>query len=152
VSRPNGTQIGIAVRVQRDIDYGTLTIRWRTGAGHLSELTKRYESIVNGGLYPSLTVQAYVTEDALLQAYVVSTRSLYEHVVIPVDDTRFRRCGCAGPIRRAPGGALFMPVAITERGRVRAASRATLIGHGVAVGMTAGRDVGAGIWTPLTPG
>jgi len=152
VAQRNGTITTLATRAQWDRDYGTFSIRWRTGGGsHNTELLKRYRSVMNGGSYPTLTIQAYVSRSRgeLINAYVVRTEDLYRHVIMPAGDdpdaTTFRTCGCAGHNRPAPGGALFIPVAITERGRMAAESKATLIGHGITVGMVRAQSVGYGM-------
>jgi len=149
ISAHDGTQHTIAARVQWDTDYGTFTMRYRTEKGQMSELTKRTRSVANGGAYPTLTIQAYVTqpEGVILNAYVVGTAELYRHVVqLADDDDIFRLCSCASRPRWAPGGAQYIPVAITEEGRKHAGTKATLIGHGVGVRHLRSATEGRSIW------
>jgi hypothetical protein len=150
ILRLDGTGHGLATRVQGPRDYGTFSIRYRTEKGVLSELTKRYRSVMSGGVYPDYTIQAYVdfVAQEVVNAYVVRTRDLYEHCIREVDGDHFTPCGCVGRKTWAPGGAEFLPVAITEQGKARIGTQATLIGHGVAVRMASPRDVGPGLWTP----
>lgn len=149
VSAADGTQHAIGARTQWDRDYGTFTMRYRTAKGNLSELAKRARSVAAGGTYPDLTVQAYVDwqRGIVLNAYVARTDDLYRHVVQPSSDgneDHFRLCSCASPPRWAPGGAQYVAVAITEEGRVRIGTKATLVGHGVPVRMLRQRHVGQG--------
>jgi hypothetical protein len=155
ISGADGTQTSLAVRTQWKPrpgeglqDYGTFTIRYRTEKGNLSELTKRYRSVVAGAQYPTLTVQSYVDRDTwtLVNSYVVRTDDLYRHVIHQgaTGDT-FLLCTCATRPRWAPGGAEFVPVAITEEGRRYLGTKATLLGHGVPVAMTNPRAVGLGL-------
>lgn len=151
ISCPDGAQHTVAARVSGAIDWGTFTIRYRTERGRLSELTKRARSIASDGTYPDYTVQAYVDRPSarITQAYVVRTRDLYNHVVIPADGDQFVLCGCATRPRWAPGGAQFVPVAITEYGRHHLGARASLIGHGISVGAISPMTAGAGLWGPM---
>jgi len=148
---PNGTGLGLATRVQWDVDYGTFTIRYRTAAGNKSELTKRWRSIMQGGTYPTYTIQAYVERESgrVINAYVIRTHDLYAHCVIGVtgDDDHFRTHECVGRKTMAPGGATFLPVAITERGKVTAGTHSTLIACGVSVRMVRPEAIGMGLWT-----
>lgn len=149
ISGRDGTQHTLAARCQWNVDYGDLTIRYRTERGNHSELTKRALSIRNGGTYPGYTTQAYVdkTTGELLNAYVVGTRDLYEHVVrIGDDDEHFTLCACAAKPRWSPGGAQYIPVAISEAGRIHAGTRSSLIACGVRVGVLRSIDEGRGLW------
>lgn len=148
IMRPNGEGYSIGVRIQRPPDYGTFSIRYRTGAGNLSELTKRYRSIMAGGTFPTYTVQAYVDRERaeVLNAYVIRTEALYRHCIHVTDDDHFTTCGCVGAKIMAPGGASFLPVAITAVGQNRIGSASTLIACGVPVAMARPRDVGMGLW------
>jgi hypothetical protein len=148
ISASDGTQSGIASRVQWGTDYGTFSIRYRTEKGQMSELTKRYRSVVGGAQYPTLTIQAYVDPVSwtLLNAYVVRTDDLYRHVIhLGHTSDDFLLCNCATRPRWAPGGAQFIPVAITEEGRQNIGAKATLLGHGVPVAMIRQRTVGMGM-------
>jgi hypothetical protein len=149
ISARDGTQHTVASRVQWDLDYGTFTIRYRTERGTMSELTKRARSIANGGTYPGITIQAYVTqpEGVLLNAYVVSTRDLYQHVVnITADGDIFRLCSCAQRPKWVPGGAQMIAVAISEEGKRHAGTKSTLIACGVEVKHLMPVDEGRGLW------
>lgn len=155
ISGDDGNQTSLALRTQWRPpphlmleDYGTFSIRYRTEKGNRSELTKRYRSVVSGGQYPTLTAQAYIDPDTwtLVNAYVVRTEDLYRHVVHLGDTSEsFLLCNCATRPRWAPGGAEFVPVAITEEGRQYLGTRATLLGHGVPVSMVRPRAVGMGM-------
>lgn len=153
LSRPDGTQTGVATRTQWGTDYGTFTVRYRTENDSMSEATKRIMSVRSGvGVYPGLTGQAYVTQPdgVLLNAYLVVTKAMYEHIVLPGDtEDHFRLCGCCSQIKRAPGGALFFTVAITEEGRVRSGSKTTLIASGVPVSHVNPINEGRGLWGSL---
>jgi hypothetical protein len=74
ISEPNGAQHLVSCRI-RTKPYGAFTVRYKTGTGRISELTKRVRSIAEGGNYPGFTIQAEMNEDAteLHQAYVVRT-------------------------------------------------------------------------------
>ena len=147
VSGRDGAQTTIASRVQWDKERGTFSIRYRTEKGNMSELTKRYRTVMASGAYPTLTVQAYVERatGVLLNAYVVRTEDLYRHVIAALDDAdHFRLCSCCGRPMWAPGGAQFIPVAVTEEARQTLGLRGTLIGHGVQVGMVASATLGNG--------
>lgn len=143
--------VGIDARVQWCKDRGTFSIRYRTAAGKASEFTRNYRAVL-ANQAPEWTVQVYADPDTLqlINAYAVRTRDLYDHIVVSIDretDT-FRTCSCVGSKRLAPGGASFLPVAISEHGRVKARSKATLIGHGVTVMIAREVDTGEGLWTP----
>jgi hypothetical protein len=148
ISGRDGTQTTLATRVQRDVDWGTFSMRWRTAPGNLSEFTKRYRSVISGGSYPTYTIQAYVVEATgeLLNAYVVRTEDLYRHVVARMtDEEHFVRCSCVAAPRMVQGGAWMMTAAITEVGKAKADVRSTLLAHGVPVRMTHPAPVGMGL-------
>jgi len=152
ISSADGTQTTLAVRVQWHTDWGTFSVRYRTERGNMSELTKRARSVAEGGSYPTLTVQAYVTQPGgvLLNAYVVRTETLYRHFVLPSPDDdpeHFTMCGCAGRPTWASGGAQFIPVAISEEGKRQSKTRSTLIACGVPVWSFRPINAGAGLWS-----
>jgi hypothetical protein len=151
ISGADGTQTTIASRVQWQHDYGTFTLRYRTERGTMSELTKRTRSVLAGGSYPTLTLQAYVEQPGgpLINAYVVRTEELYRHIIrVSRDDPEhFKTCGCVGRKRWAPGGAEFMAVAITEEGKNREKTASTLIACGVSVQSFRPINTGPGLWT-----
>jgi hypothetical protein len=152
ISGADGTQTTIASRVQWHTDWGTFSVRYRTERNTMSELTKRYRSILERGSYPTLTVQAYVTQPGgvLINAYVIRTEDLYRHFVIPAPDgdpEHFTLCGCAGAPIWAPGGAQFIPVAISEEGKMHSNTRSTLIACGVPVASFRPINEGRGLWT-----
>ncbi len=149
ISGGDGMQTTIASRVQWRVDYGTFSIRYRTEKGTMSELTKRYRSVDGDGAYPTLTLQAYVTQPGgvLINAYVIRTEELYRHVIIPgPDEDHFTLCGCASRPRWAPGGAEFIAVAISEEGKVAAGTSSTLVACGVPVESFRPINSGAGLW------
>lgn len=149
VHGPGGAAYSIGIHVGRGREHGTFSMRYRTSLGNLSELTKRARSISGGGTYPSHTVHTYANPDTaeILQAYVASTRELWQHVVqlSPDNPERFTLCSCASRPQRNPDGSEFIAVAVTEPARARMHLRATLIGHGVAVGMLRPATVGEGL-------
>jgi hypothetical protein len=75
---------GIASRVQySNRPYNTFTIRYRRDSGARTEYSKRREALLNrekGYLYPHLTIQAYVSNDAktLLDAAIICTSDLFD--------------------------------------------------------------------------
>lgn len=150
ISGADGTQTSIAARVRWVMDYGNFTIRYRTERGTMSELTKRYKSVMAGGTYPTLTVDAFVDKPngTIINAYVIRSDILYPHFVRSVDEDtdRFTLCGCAGRPRMAPGGAQFIPVAISEFGKVRGGTKSTLIACGIPVQSFRPIDEGHGLW------
>ncbi len=151
ISAADGTQTTVASRVQWQRDYGTFTIRYRTEKGTMSELTKRMRSILAGGSYPTLTLQAYVEQPGgpLINAYTVRTEDLYRHIIHVSDDNpeHFKTCGCVGKTKWAPGGAEFMAVAITEEGKTREHTSSTLIACGVPVRAFRAINAGQGLWS-----
>lgn len=151
ISSADGTQTTIAARVQWHRDYGTFSIRYRTEKGQMSELTKRFRSVAAGGSYPALTVQAYVTQPGgvVLNAYVIRTEDLYRHIIVPSrdgDPEHFSLCGCAGRPTWAPGGAQFIPVAISEEGRTKIGASSTLVACGVPFRSLYPITAGEGLW------
>lgn len=150
ISGADGTQTTIASRVQWMTDYGTFTVRYRTERGMMSELTKRHRSVLAGGSYPTLTLQAYVAQPGgpLINAYVVRTETLYRHIIKVAEDNpeHFTTCGCVGKTKWAPGGAEFMAVAITEEGKNRERTSSTLIACGVPVQSFRPINAGRGLW------
>lgn len=152
ISQPDGTQTTVGYRSQRDLDWGTLTLRLLTGKGFRSELTRTYRSVINDGTFPDYFVQSYtrMSDGFILNAYVVRMRELYLHVVrpIPDDEEHFRVHECAGRQRRAPDGAIFVPVAISEFGKAQIGSRSSLIACGVPVRSLKPIDEGRSLWNP----
>lgn len=151
ISGRDGAQHSIGSRVQWDHDYGSLTIRYRSDHGHMSELTKRARSVNVGGTFPEYTVQAYVTQPGgiLLNAYVVRTEDLYRHVVRPAadgDPDHFALCSCATRPRWAVGGAEWIIVAISEDAKNAANLKTTLLGDGVDVRSLFPINEGRGLW------
>jgi len=152
ISSADGMQTTIASRVQWHRDWGTFSIRYRTERGTMSELTKRYRSVIGGGSYPTLTLQAYVTQPGgvLLNAYTIRTEELYRHIITPAadgDPEHFTLCGCCGSPTWAPGGAQFIPVAITEEGKAKIGSKSTLVACGIEVVSWRPINAGAGLWS-----
>jgi hypothetical protein len=148
ISELSGVQTTIASRVQWDRDWGTFSIRYRTEKGQKSEFTKRALSVFEHGSYPTLTIQAFVTQPdgRLLNAYVIRTEDLFRHVVHMAEDDYFTLCSCASRPRWARGGAEFIPVAITEEGKAVSATKSTLIGCGVPVRALRPINGGPGLW------
>ncbi|GHT32250.1 hypothetical protein FACS1894214_4050 [Planctomycetales bacterium] len=70
---------GLALRIQVDKNYGTFTIRRKRASRSKTEYEKRAYSLVNGGLYPLLTVQCYVNpaEGILLGGAVARTQDIF---------------------------------------------------------------------------
>jgi hypothetical protein len=70
---------GLALRIQVDKNYGTFTIRCKRASRNKTEYEKRAYSLVNGGLYPQLTVQCYVNpaERILLAGAVARTQDIF---------------------------------------------------------------------------
>lgn len=151
ISGADGTQTTVASRVQWQTDYGTFTIRYRTERGTMSELTKRTRSILAGGTYPTITLQAYVSQPGgpLINAYTVRTEDMYRHIIRVAEDDpeHFTTCGCVGRKHWAPGGAEFLAVAITEEGKVRENTQSTLVACGVPIRSFRPINSGAGLWS-----
>jgi hypothetical protein len=147
ISQPDGTAYGVGIHVGRKDEWGTFSLRYRTAAGNLSELTKRARAIRNGGTYPPFTVQVYAdpASGEVAQAYVASTRELWAHVVrlTPTSDDHFTLC--CGKVMRNPDGSEYVAVAITEAARARLSLRSTLVGHGVQVATLRPATVGYGL-------
>lgn len=79
---------GIASRVQRvaerQISYSSFTIRSARRSGAETELAKRIRAMQNpeqGWLLPTLTIQAYVSDDQLEYAAAVRTRDMFEYII-----------------------------------------------------------------------
>ena len=75
--------IGVAVRIQWDINYRTFTIRSKRHTGTKTELEKRKEAIRKGYIYPTYTLQAYFKKTnppELLSACMVETKALYRFI------------------------------------------------------------------------
>ena len=77
---------GIAVRIQFvDPDaqpYNTFTVRFARHTGNATEYEKRKESIDNGCLNPTYTIQAYVNQNdptEVISAAIVKTNDLYAY-------------------------------------------------------------------------
>ncbi len=150
ISAADGTQTTVASRVQWMTDWGTFSIRYRTERGTMSELTKRTRSVLGGGSYPTITLQAYVRQPGgpLINAYTVRTEDLYRHIirVSEEDPEHFTTCGCVGRKTWAPGGAEFLPVAITEEGKAQSNTQSTLIACGVPVRSFRAVNEGPSLW------
>jgi hypothetical protein len=154
ISEPNGAQHLVSCRI-RTKPYGAFTVRYKTGTGRISELTKRVRSIAEGGNYPGFTIQAEMNEDAteLHQAYVVRTDELYRHFVrLEPDGDNFtvHECTRKHPFR-APGGALFFVVAINEYGRNLAGTKSSLVACGVRVESLVRMDEALSLWRNSVP-
>lgn len=99
---------GIASRVQYEPDvYPTFTIRASLPSGYNTELQKRLkaiEELQRGWLFPTLTIQAYLSEDhtRFIQAAIVKTKEL-----ILEAEKKFKR---GMDIRLAPDGREFVVV------------------------------------------
>lgn len=74
--------IGLASRVQRGFNFQTFTIRAARESGTKTELEKRLNAITGGALFPTLTLQAYLSTDGeeLLQMALVSTIDLFDFI------------------------------------------------------------------------
>jgi len=75
----NGAVRGIASRIQFGSHaWDTFTVRLKRSSGVQTEYEKRLMAITSSGgwLYPHITVQAYINQDALLSAAACETRDL----------------------------------------------------------------------------
>jgi len=80
--RQDNQLITIACRIQWDINYKTFTIRFKRITGTKTEFDKRIDAIENGYLYPTFTMQAYLTENPLklLDCALIKTDILYRFI------------------------------------------------------------------------
>ena len=82
VKNKENSVLGIAARIQYDVDYRTFTIRYKRHTGTDTEFLKRKEAIKKGYFYPAFTLQAYFNSKnkTLLSAGIVSTKYLYNFI------------------------------------------------------------------------
>ena len=74
---------GIAQRAQKNANYKSFTLRYKTGFGSFdTEYYKRLHAINNdrGMLYPHVTMQAYYDKTGLLSCGAIRTRDLLNYV------------------------------------------------------------------------
>ncbi|GHT30113.1 hypothetical protein FACS18942_11070 [Planctomycetales bacterium] len=107
---------GLALRIQVDKNYGTFTIRRKRASRSKTEYEKRAYSLVNGGLYPLLTVQCYVNpaEGILFGGAVARTQDIF--VCIEQGQYRLLKTG-----RNQIGQASFYAVDWAEVANLKAA-------------------------------
>jgi len=75
--------MGIASRIQWDVDYRTFTIRYERWTGSKTEYDKRKEAIENQYIYPTYTLQAYFKDKSnpqMLSCGIVKTSDLYSFI------------------------------------------------------------------------
>lgn len=74
---------GIAQRAQKNQNYKSFTIRYKTGFGSFdTEYQKRMQAVNTnyGLLYPHITMQAYYNESGLLSCAAIKTKDLLNYV------------------------------------------------------------------------
>lgn len=79
----NNQVMGIASRIQWDVDYRTFTIRYERWTGSKTEYDKRMEAIENEYTYPTYTLQAYFKDKSnpqMLSCGIVKTSDLYSFI------------------------------------------------------------------------
>lgn len=77
--------IGIASRIQWDIDYKTFTIRYERWTKTKTEYDKRKEAIEKDYMYPTYTLQAYFKDKnnpQMLSCGIIKTLDLYSFIDI----------------------------------------------------------------------
>lgn len=84
----NDLHQGVAVRVQKGINWKTFTVRKQLKSGAKTEFDKRKEAIQKGGIYPYWTLQAYVDRGTLEGVGVVRTKDLFEYIDSKSDGMR----------------------------------------------------------------
>lgn len=93
VDRQNQTVQGIASRVQKGTCWETFTIRALTDSGNFNtELKKRSCAIYNGDMYPTWTMQAYLTPvDSKTKCTVgiVRTTELFNYILSNIAKEHF---------------------------------------------------------------
>ena len=74
--------IGIASRIQRGFCWNTFTVRCGRESGSMTEFKKRTVNMKNEGLFPALTLQAYVEphDKKLLGMAIIRTVELWEYI------------------------------------------------------------------------
>lgn len=84
---------GIASRVQYGTNWRTFTIRYQRDSGVKTEFEKRLNAIVNGGIYPQLTTQAYIADGKVAGLAIIMTKDLYHYVCKYRNEVREQRTG-----------------------------------------------------------
>lgn len=74
--------VGVAARIQYNINYRTFTIRTARHTGAKTEYEKRVEAINKGYFYPAYTLQAYFNraDSTLIGAAIIETKKLYQFI------------------------------------------------------------------------
>lgn len=86
VSRNSTLTYGIGCRMQDDGQFGkrykTFTIRKERKSGHITEFEKRKAAIEKGGLYPYLTLHAYIdrTRDRIDRMALAKTAEIMDYI------------------------------------------------------------------------
>lgn len=83
VNRRNQSIKGIASRIQRAFDcWGTFTVRCERDNGALTEFKKREKAMKECGLFPSLTLQAYIapSNEKILGMAIIPTVELWQYI------------------------------------------------------------------------
>lgn len=81
VKKDDNQLIGVASRVQWNLDYRTFTIRYSLNSGARTEYDKRIEAIDNDYIYPAITLQSYFKDDITpISAATIPTKNLFEFI------------------------------------------------------------------------
>jgi len=79
--RTGGLQ-GVALRIQKNCNYRSFTIRKERASGAITEYEKYLRALQNGHIAPTFTVQAYVDtkNDIVLSGGVARTADIYDYL------------------------------------------------------------------------
>lgn len=100
IDKDHQTVQGIASRVQEGPCWRTFTVRALTDHGSLgTEFRKRSQAIANGDMYPTWTIQAYVTrkisdpDKVICTIGIVRTKELFSYIMDQLSDQNFATWG-----------------------------------------------------------
>lgn len=100
VDKNHQTVQGVASRIQEGPCWRTFTIRAITDHGNLdTEFRKRSQAIANGDMYPTWTIQAYITrsdedpDKLICTVGVIRTTELFTYIMDQLSDEHFATWG-----------------------------------------------------------
>ena len=80
--RQTGALHGVALRIQKNCNYRSFTIRKKRESDAMTEYEKYISAIQNGSLVPTFSVQAYVDtkNNTILSGGVARTADIYDYI------------------------------------------------------------------------
>jgi hypothetical protein len=98
---------GVAIRIQKTINYRSFTIRKERETGAITEYEKYLKAVQNGCFAPTITVQAYVDTQngTVLSGGVALTADIYDYIEKYPDEVKTKTTGSHNT-----GLADFLPV------------------------------------------